>query len=359
MKKRLVPLSLALSVCSALCATQPAVGRQQPARQAAGANVKVYRGSLSDRGIEVRLARGGGRVSGSYAYDGIGQSLKLEGRETTGEKFELTETDAAGRQTGKWSCEGERQGEWDQDLNCKWTRPDGKNELFVALYEQASFASRLRVAPKTVVDRRFGVHASYPQLAAAEGAQLSPAAQHFNRLLEEKVGKEARGFGQSVEPQKNLYFDANYNVLAATDDFISVELSYDSFAGGAHPNSAYDTVNYDLRADRELKTEDILRPGYEKVIAAYCFKDIARRADAQEQEDAKREGRKPNPPSADEPPVPAEELETVGAVSVTPRGLLIYYDLPHVVAVFDRNFVPYSIIKDKLRPGTPAARFAR
>ncbi len=310
----------------------------------------------------MRLAREGGRVSGSYAYDGIGQPLKLEGRETGAGKFELTETDAAGRQTGKWACEGERQGEWDQELSCRWTKPDSKNEMFVALYEQASFASGLRVAPNTVVDRRFGVHASFPQLVAPAGSQLSAAAQHFNRLLEQKVGKEARGFGQSVEPQKNIYFDANYSVLAATDDFISVELSYDSFVGGAHPNVAYDTVNYDLRADRELKTEDILRPGsgYEKVIAAYCLKEIARRADAQEQEDAKLEGRKPNPPAPDDgPPVPAEELETVGAVGVTPRGLMVYYDLPHVVAVFDRNFVPYPVIKDKLKPGTPAARFAR
>jgi hypothetical protein len=228
METRIISLALPLVVCSVLCATQVAAGRRQPTSRTPGANVKVYRGSLGERGVEVRLAREGGRVSGSYSYDGIGQALKLEGRETGAGKFELAETDAAGRQTGKWSCEGERLGEWDQDLSCKWAKPDGKSELFVALFEQASFASALRVAPKTVVDRRFGVRASYPELIAPAGSQLSPAAQHFNRLLEQKVGKEARDFGRSVEPQKDLYFDANYNVLAATDDLISVELSYDS-----------------------------------------------------------------------------------------------------------------------------------
>lgn len=358
MKKAIVSLALTLAVCASPGAGQ-AASQQQPPVRTAGA--KEYRGTLGERGVGVHLSREGARVSGSYSYDGIGQELRLEGRASGGEKFELTETDAAGRATGHWACEGERQGEWDEDLSCKWTKPDGKNELYVALFEQASFASALRVVAKTVVDRRFGVRASYPQIVAPAGVPLGQSAQHFNRLLEQKVGKEARGFASDAEGEKNLYFDANYNVLAATDDLISVELSYDSYMGGAHPNSSYEAVNYDLRADRELKLNDILKPGsgYEKVIAAYCFKDMARRADAQEREDAKQEGRNPNPPSADDPPVQADELENISAVGVTSKGLMIYYDLPHVVAVFDRNFVPYSVIKDKLKLDSPVARLAR
>jgi hypothetical protein len=323
------------------------------------ASAKTYRGSLNDRGLEVRLVREGGRVSGFYAYDGIDQDIGLEGRAAGEGKFDLAERDAAGKTTGKWSCEVERPGEWDQDFKCKWTKPDGSGALFVALYEQGEFASGLRVAPKVVENRKAGVRASYPQLTVAKGAQLPPSAQHFNLLLEKKVGAQARGFADGLEGEKNLYFHVDYNVLLATDDLVSVELAYDSYAGGAHPDSSYDSVTYDLRADRELKLEDIFKSesAYAKAVAAYCDKDIRRRASVLEEETAKEEHRKPEPQT--DAPVSPELLEEIGGFALTPRGLMIYYDLPHVVAVFDRNFVPYSEVKNYLKPESPAAALAR
>jgi hypothetical protein len=329
------------------------------AQPAANANAKTYRGALNERGLEMRLAREGERVSGSYAYDAVKQDIRLEGRAAGKEKFDLVEKDAAGRQTGRWSCEGEKLGEWDQDFSCKWTKPDGSGELFVALFEQATFASGWRVAPKTVENRKAGVRASYPQLAAPDGAQLSAAAAHFNQLLEKKVGKQSRDFAEGLEGEKNLYFNVAYNVLLATDDLVSVELAYDSYAGGAHPDSSYDAVTYDLRADRELKLEDVFKPGtaYAKAVAAHCDKDIRRRAGVLEAEAAKEEHRKAEP--QEESPVLPELLEEISAFALTPRGVMIYYDLPHVVAVFDRNFVPYSVVKNFLKPDSPAAQLAR
>jgi hypothetical protein len=331
----------------------------QASRAPSAAVAKTYRGSLNDRGLEMKLAREGERVSGSYAYDGIGQNIKLDGRAVGKEKFELAEKDAAGKATGKWSCEGGKQGEWDQDFSCKWTKPDGSGELFVALYEQAAFASGWRVVAKVVENRKSGVRASYPQIAAAAGAQLPPSAQHFNLLLEKKVGKQSRDFAEGLEGEKNLYFHADYNVLLATDDLVSVEVAYDFYMGGAHPDSSYDAVTYDLRADRQLKLEDIFKPGapYAKAIAAYCDKDIRGRAGVQEEQTAKEENRKAEP--QEESPVLPELLEEISAFALTPKGLMIYYDLPHVVALFDRNFVPYSAVKDFLKPDSPAAALAR
>jgi hypothetical protein len=172
------------------------------------------------------------------------------------------------------------------------------------------------------------------------------------------VGAQARGFADGLEGEKNLYFHVDYNVLLATDDLVSVELAYDSYAGGAHPDSSYDAVTYDLRADRELKLEDVFKPGapYAKAIAAYCDKDIRRRAAAQEAEAAKEEHRKAEP--QEEPPVLPELLEEISAFALTPKGLMIYYDLPHVVALFDRNFIPYVVVENFLKPDSPAARVA-
>lgn len=359
-------------VVSAACASRQSgegATQGQPPPQSAAANAspaangaatrageKIYRGSLGERGFEMRLAREGDRVSGSYAYDGIGQELRLDGRADAKGSFELAETDGAGKATGKWSCEG---GKPDgSELTCKWAKPDGKGEMFVSLEEQAAFASGLRVVPKTVENRKFGVRASYPQLTPTGGGKLSPAAEHFNELVEKKVKGAADGFAEGMEGEKNLYFNASYNVLLATDDLLSVEISYDSFAGGAHPNSSFDAVTYDLRADRELKAEDVFKPGsgYEKAISRYAVKDINRRAASMEAETAKQEKRKPAPQS--EPSVSADQLEEISGFAMTPRGLMIYYDLPHVIAVFDRNFVPYAEVKNFIKPGSISARLA-
>jgi hypothetical protein len=323
------------------------------------ADAKTYRGSLNDRGLEMRLVREGDRVSGSYAYDGIGQDIGIEGRLVGKEKFDLAEKDAAGKTTGKWSCESGKPVERGEDLSCKWTKPDGSGQLFVALYEQATFASGLRVAPKVVENRKSGVRASYPQIVVPGGAQLSVAAAHFNQLLEKKVGAQARGFAEGLEGEKNVYFNVAYNVLLANDDLVSLELAYDSYMGGAHPDSSYDAVTYDLRADRELKLEDIFKPNsaYAKAVAAYCDKDIRRRANEMEEEAAKEQHRKAEPQT--DAPVLPELLEEISAFALTPKGVMIYYDLPHVVAVFDRNFVPYSEVKNFLKPDGPAAQLTR
>src|SRR5258706_16415409 len=89
----------------------------------------------------------------------------------------------------------------------------------------------------------------------------------------------------------------NYNVLLATDDLISVEMSEYSDSGGAHPNTGFWSLTYDLSGDKELELDDLFKPGsdYKIAIAKFVVADIDRRAIAFEQEDARTEGRKPGP----------------------------------------------------------------
>jgi len=42
---------------------------------------------------------------------------------------------------------------------------------------------------------------------------------------------------------------------------------------------------------------------------------------------------------------------------LTPKGLIVYFDFPHVIAFFDKNLVPYSVVKQYLKPNGPTARF--
>jgi hypothetical protein len=91
--------------------------------------------------------------------------------------------------------------------------------------------------------------------------------------------------------------------------------------------------------------------GYEKALRDYAHKQINERARSMDGGGAAKEG--------GEPVVAAEMLGEVAGWGLTPRGLMVYYELPHVIAAFQRSFVPYDAIRDHLRPGGPAAPFAR
>jgi hypothetical protein len=127
--------------------------------------------------------------------------------------------------------------------------------------------------------------------------------------------------------------------------------------GGAHPNNRFWSLTYDLPANKELKLDDIFKAesDYKGTIARYVVDDIERRATALEAEEAKREGRNPKP--REEPLMTTEQLSEPADWAMTPKGLIIYFDFPHVIAYFDRTFVPYRVINEHLKPNGRAAGF--
>lgn len=341
---------------------QPARPGQTPAAEAARPAVaeKIYRGTLSGRGIELRLARAGERLTGSYNYDGNAESLRLEGGAGADGKFTLAEFDAAGKQTGKFACApgGDDSVTLDIDLGCEWAKPDGGGQTYAGLTEQhVAFTRGWRVAPRRIENRKHGVRVSYPQLVGGAAARLTPAAEGFNRRVSELAGKVVRAFTADADEEKK-YLEINYDVLLATDDLVSVELAEDNYYGGAHPGENYYGVTYDLRAGRELRLADLFKPdsGFEKALRLHAFKEINRRAADVQKENARIAGSEG--PGSDEL-MPADREEEITAWAMTPRGLLVYFSLPHVMAAFDRNFVPYAAVKDQLRADGPAAAFAR
>src|SRR5207248_1897274 len=52
-----------------------------------------------------------------------------------------------------------------------------------------------------------------------------------------------------------------------------------------------------------------------------------------------------------------DQLSEISSWGLTPKGLVVYFDFAHAIAVFDRTVVPYSVIKTYLKPNGPAARF--
>ena len=313
------------------------------------AQTKVYRGSIGNSHIQMRLTFNGSEVTGAYAYDNVGQDLNLNGRLNNG-GLELTET--SGKQkTGKFVCKKPLGDPIDSE--CSWSKLDGTRESMVTLEEQNfTFSDGIQVAPKMINNRRTGVSVSYPQITSS--GPLSAAAQAFNRriltLAQKRVGEFEPVDGKGV-------FDTNYNILFGTNDLISIEMTEYYDGGGAHPNNSFWSLTYDLKGNKELKFEDLFQPNsdYNSAIAKYVVANIDQRAAAFEEDEARRANRKPV--KRDDSIVSEDQLNELSGWAMTPKGLVVYFDFPHVIAVFDKTLVPFSVVKQYLNPNGPAARF--
>ena len=305
---------------------------------------KTYRGRLGDKHIEMRLTVNGGKVTGTYFYDRFKQDIPLEG--TYDAKGQLEVLEGSGkRKTGKFICKKESETPG-VDLDCEWSRPDGTGKAFVFLNEQGLlFKSDISIKPKVINDRQRKVDVSFPQLSASA---ITPAMAELNRLIESRVNKAIKEF--EPESYSNAYFDMTYNLLFADDEKVSIELSEDSYAGGAHPSERLWTVNYDLKANRELALEDVFKPGdeYKTAIAEFVAKDINRRAEEIERIEA-RENHRP-PEKRDGPFMSVDQLPEMNAWGFSPKGFVVYFDFPHVIAVFDKTIVPYSVVAQHAKP---------
>jgi hypothetical protein len=336
--------TLGLTVGFFVCAAATAM-----AQTSAGA--RIFRGSVGGSNFQMRLNIQGTNVSGTYSYDTVGEDIKLTGQLDAQGKLDLAEFDARGKQSGKFACK-----QFDAvEPDCMWSRPDGTCEAYATITEQhIGFANGLQIVPKTIANRRSGVKVSCPQLAAAGGA-LSPGAASFNRRVLALTQKAIKDFEPGSEAGKNA-LERNYNVLIAGDDLISVEMTEYQYSGGAHPNDSFDSLTYDLSANKELGLDDLFKPGsdYKTAIAKYVVADIEKRAVAIEESDAKSEGRKPV--KRDDPIVTEDQLSEISSWGLTPKGLVVYFDFAHAIAVFDRTVIPYNVVSEYLKPNSPATR---
>lgn len=320
-------------------------------QQSQQTTIRIYRGSVGGSNFQMRLNVQGSNVSGAYSYDTIGEDIKLTGQLDAQGKLDLKEFDAKGKQTGKFACKQL----YALEPDCMWSRPDGTREAFATIVEQnIGFANGLQIVPKTIANRRSGVKVSYPQLAAAGGA-LSAGAISFNRRVLAITQKAIKDFEPGPEAGKNA-LERNYNVLLANDDLISVEMTEYQYSGGAHPNDNFDSLTYDLSANKELGLDALFKPGsdYKTAIARYVVADIEKRAVAMEESDAKSEKRQPV--KRDDPIVTEDQLSEISSWGLTPKGLVVYFDFAHAIAVFDRTVIPYNIVSEYLKPDSPVAR---
>jgi hypothetical protein len=337
-------LAIIWPVLALLCAVEGVQGQ---------AGTKVYRGSVGDKHVEMKLTFDAGKAKGTYTYDQFRQDLQLEGTVTAPDKLELFEGQGK-KKTGRFVCKKQSDA-FDIDYECEWSRSDNTGQAFVVLREQfQSPSAKLKIVPKVIVERKSRTSISLPQISATPA---TPSINAFNSLIESVVQRARKEFSPET-PERGVY-DLNYLVLWASDDLVSVELEEYADSGGAHPNTRLRTVNYSLTENRQLTLDDVFKKdsNYESVIAQYVTRDINRRADQMDQDDARSNNRPVE--KRDEPVMAEDRLPEIDAWAMRPDGLAVYFDFPHVMAVFDKTVIPYTVVRDLLKPDGVATQFAK
>ncbi|HSQ23157.1 MAG TPA: RsiV family protein [Pyrinomonadaceae bacterium] len=320
--------------------------------------------------IEMVLLKDGDRVTGTYMYPKIGKDIALAGTIDKDGNVSLTESDETGKQTGifkgKWRSAFDSPDPNIKEIEGKWSRPDGSKETeFLVSQQPIEFTAAVKVVPKVIretnKEKRYTVEVEYPQI---EGDARFDG---FNREARNLISKDVAAFKASETSDdaeattdlptetQNSSLDAGYDFRYATDDLISLEWAEGAYErGAAHGNHLTQVLNYDVKKGKKLALADLFidKSKYLTVIANYCMKELKERSKKEDSmifADQIESGAGPH-------------ADNYRAWSITKKGLWITFD-PYQVAAYAAGpqyiLVPYSALKDIIRPDGPIANFAK
>ena len=370
-----------LGACRKQAGSQPTANSNTPVMHdapvggTAPAGEKFYfRGTITtgdgNLKIEMALVRDGDRLTGTYFYPKVGKNIALSGTVDKSGSVDLRESDESGKETGifkgKWKPAADSPDPGLNEIEGKWSKPDGSKETAFQVSQQPiEFTAVVRVVPKVIKEtnkeKLYTVEAEYPQI---EG---DPRFEKFNREARSLIMKDVAAFktaetAESSEPGSVLAdearessLDIGYEIRCATDDLISVEFIEGTYsAGAAHPNSNTTVFNYDVKNGTKLTLADLFNPKskYLTVISAYCIKAL-------------KDQSKKNNDSMDDETLKSgagPRADNYRAWSIAKNGLWITFD-PYQVASYAEGpqhvLVPYSALKDIIKPDGPVAALAR
>jgi len=376
---------MTLGACRKQAGSQPAansnepVAHESPVGGTAQTGEKFYfRGTITagtgNLKIEMTLVRDGDRLTGTYFYPKVGKNITLNGTVDKGGSVDLRESDESGKETGvfkgKWKSATDSPDPSLNEIEGKWSKPDGSKETAFQVSQQPiEFSTDVRVVPKVIkeADKKkfYTIDAEYPQI---EG---DARFDKFNREARGLITKDVAAFKTAETEQtaeasesdnvlsdeaRTSTLDIGYEIRFATDDLISVEFSEGTYeAGAAHGNSNTTVLNYDVKNGKKLALADLfnLNSKYLSVISAYCIKDLREQSkkdkDAMLDEEMMKSGASPR-------------ADNYRAVAITKKGLWVTFD-PYQVAAYAAGpqhvLIPYSALKDVIKPDGPVAAFAK
>ncbi|MDX6497350.1 MAG: hypothetical protein QOG23_610 [Blastocatellia bacterium] len=370
---------ISLGACRKPAATQPSANSNDAASYEAPVGGKAlagdkfyFRGTIANNlAIEMTVTRDGDRLTGTYFYPKVGKNINLAGTVDKDGNVELKESDESGKNTGvfkgKWKPATDSPDPALNEIEGKWSKPDGTKETaFQVLQQPLAFTAAVRVTPKVIKEankaKHYTVDAEYPQI---EG---DARFDNFNREARNLITKDVAAFrtsetseetdAGSETPAETLdsTLDIGYEIRYATDDLISVEFTEGSYErGAAHGNSGTTVVNYDVKNGKKLALADLFNPrsNFLSLISEYCLKDLRERSkkdkDAMFDEEMMKSGA-------------SARADNYRAWAITKKGLWITFD-PYAVAPYAAGpqhvLVPYSALKDILKPDGPVSALAK
>ena len=382
---RIVLLGLVIAVIAlGACRKQPAERQQNansnaamtqdaPVSGAATNGEKFYfRGMIAGNlRIEMTLLRDGERLTGNYFYPKVGKSIALTGTIDKEGNVSIGESDDSGKQTGvfkgKWKPATDSPDPTLNEIDGKWSRPDGSKETaFLVSQQPIEFTGAARFAPKVIKEankeKRYTVDAEYPQIDG------DARFDKFNREARSLIMKDVAAFktaetvsetdpsNETPAEKTDSTLDVSYEIRFATDDLISIEFTEGDYErGAAHGNITSTVLNYDLKNGKKLALADLFnaKANYLSAISSYCIKELQDRQkkdkDSMLDTDMMKSGT-------------SARADNYKAWTITKKGLWITFD-PYQVAAFAAGpqyvLVPYSTLKDLIKPDGPVGSFAK
>src|SRR5215212_5927918 len=225
------------------------------------AQTKHFKGSIgSSLDLQMKLARTGDQLAGSYFYQKIGTRIDLRGNVDKDGNLTLEEFDKSGKQTGLFK------GLWSVDpgdglarLVGNWSKPPSDKEsdkktAFSVHEEPIAFTGEVELVSKQIKESNkklmYEIAAQYPQLTGGS----NPNFEKFNQAARVSVTKKVAGFkkdmageqGEEPRPEGSMGSDlsVSYTVNLAQDDLVSIKFDVGSYyQGAAHPNSYSEVLN--------------------------------------------------------------------------------------------------------------------
>ena len=209
---------------------------------------------------------------------------------------------------------------------------------------------------------RYAVAIGYPQVRGSAGEPLSPALRAVNAAVRDSVQSLARDF-RPVAPPGGAQPDYPVEVSGGptrsfvSDRVLSVLVSVYAYTGGAHGNTFFLPLTYDLATGRALSTADLFAPGtdWPDALAAWTERAVVASL-------ARQQGTTPEVARAGFFSGGMESIRR-GEVTVTMgRDSLRVHVPPYQLSArasgaFDIG-VPYAVVRPFARPGSVLARRA-
>lgn len=357
-------------------AAQQPVAEQQAHHPEGGAatpvaQTKFFKGSIgSALGLQMKLVRLGNALSGSYFYQKVGTRIDLKGTVDETGNVVLEEFDSTGKQTGTFKGIWKLDDQGLVDFVGNWSKPNSDKLTAFSVHEEPiQFTGTTEIVAKQIKEEnrklRYEISVEYPQVTGAMDDRFDKFNQDARALVTRKIAKfrndvkEAQAEEDDASEASTTGSDlgAGYTIGIAGDELISIEFDIGGYyEGAAHPNSYTEVINYDAKQRKTLKLADLFKPGakYLQAISAYAIKDLKNQAKAKGSDslltdESIADGAGP-------------ELKNYKSWTITRKGLGITFDSYQVgpyVAGPQRVVIPYSALKDLIKPDGPLANFVK